>query len=277
MMDVGIFARTFPGRNVDEVCRHIAQSGFQTVHWNMACAGLPILPNSVPISIIRNIQRALQKYRLTVCGISATYNMCHPDPTLRQDGLKKLSVIARLCDPLQTKLVTLCTGSRDPTDKWAFHPDNNSIESWQILLDHMEKALEVAELYSIQLGIEPELGNIVNSIDKANRLLNFFQSPRLKVVLDPANLFEYASSAEIKRIIDDALAVLGPNILIAHAKDRDANGQFVAPGRGIIPFAYFKDQLIAKTNCRTMVAHGLSADEAEEVFKFLSSTPRDNF
>ena len=270
MMNLGIFARTFPANNIDEVCRAAARSGFRHVHWNMVCAGLPALPQSIPVSTIRKIQQALNRHQLTLCGISATYNMCHPDPEVRQDGLDKLEIIAQNCAALQTDLITLCTGSRNPSNKWGFHPDNNSPQSWQNLLENMDKALRIAERCDIRLGIEPELGNIVNSIGKANRLLNTFQSPRLKIVLDAANLFESASSSEIKQLIDEAIRVLGPHIFIAHAKDRNSEGQFVPPGQGLVPFAYLEDQLLSKTNCRMMVAHGFKAVDAASVFQFLS-------
>ena len=53
-------------------------------------------------------------------------------------------------------------------------------------------------------------------------------------MLDPANLFETAAPAERRRIIDEAVDLLGPDIVMAHAKDRDAEGGFAAAGSGVV-------------------------------------------
>ena len=43
-------------------------------------------------------------------------------------------------------------------------------------------------------------------------------------MLDPANLFETEPAEEKRRIIADAVDLLGDRIVMAHAKDRAADG-----------------------------------------------------
>ena len=95
-----------------------------------------------------------------------------------------------------------------------------------------EAAVAIAERFDIELGIEPELANVVADAAAARRLLDEVASPRLRIVLDPANLFERAEPAERRRLVEEAADTLGEALAMAHAKDRAADGSFTAAGRG---------------------------------------------
>ena len=56
---------------------------------------------------------------------------------------------------------------------------------------------------------------------------------------------------------------------MAHAKDRDADGGFVAAGRGVIDFAHFISCLRACGFDGPLVTHGLTEAEAPSVATFL--------
>ena len=71
---------------------------------------------------------------------------------------------------METGLLTLCTGTRDPDDQWRRHPGNDTPEAWRDLLASMDVALAVAEDYDLHLGIEPELANVVDSASRARRM-----------------------------------------------------------------------------------------------------------
>ena len=64
--------------------------------------------------------------------------------------------------------------------------------------------------------------------------------------------------------------MLGPNIAMAHAKDRDATGAFVAAGTGVIDFEHFIAGLKAVNFNGPIVTHGLQEAEAPQVAAFLS-------
>ncbi len=95
-------------------------------------------------------------------------------------------------------------------------------------------------------------------------------SKRLKIVLDPANLFERATADEARRIVADAVDVAGDAIAMAHAKDRAPDGGFVTAGRGVVDFPDFFDRLRGAGFDGPVVAHGLTAEEAPGVAATLS-------
>ncbi len=125
--------------------------------------------------------------------------MIHPDVAVRRSGLRRLGVIVAAARAMGTGLVTLCTGTRDAEDQWRYHPGNGSPEAWRDLQVEMEQALATAERHGIDLGIEPELANVVSSAQLALKLIGEMKSERLRIVLDPANLFEVASDRRAPR------------------------------------------------------------------------------
>jgi sugar phosphate isomerase/epimerase len=270
--NIGIFAKTFPGKLPDVVLTQVAAAGFGAAHFNMACCGLPAMPDAIAVSAAETVADAAGQAGVWLAGLSGTWNMIHPDSAVREAGMRRLEVLAKACSPMQVRLITLCTGTRDPLDQWRAHPDNASLEAWRDLTAAMEQAAGIAERYGVELGIEPELANVVDNAAKARQLIDEMGSPRLKIVLDPANLFEVETPERRHEIVAHAIDLLGGHIAMAHAKDRDGVGNFVAAGHGVIDFAHFLGALKSAGFAGPLVCHGLTAVEAPAVAKFLQRT-----
>jgi sugar phosphate isomerase/epimerase len=268
-MQLGIFAKTFEGQSPVEVLSQVKSAGFVTAQYNMACSGLPSLPTEISETVVAEIQDAVKTTGVSLCALSATYNMIHPDPSVREQGLGALRVLAKAASQLSIPLLTLCTGTRDRQNQWRRHPGNDSPGAWRDLVKSMEPAISIAEEYGVDLGIEPELANVVSSAAKAKQLIGDMKSPRLKIVLDPANLFEIATKAEQRRTISFAIDVLAGRIVMAHAKDRAAHGAFMPAGKGVLDYPHFLGQLKKSGFTGPLVTHGLDAVDAPAAAAFL--------
>jgi sugar phosphate isomerase/epimerase len=268
---LGIFAKTFGGHDPLTVLQAVKDAGFSQCHYNMSCSGLAAMPAQVQTQTVTDIQRAVNATGVSLCGLSATFNMVHPDRNVRDTGLRSLDVLGGVAKDLDITLLTLCTGSRDPDDQWRHHPDNPSAEAWKDLCQSMAAACVIAERHGVYLGIEPETANVVNSSRAAERLLKEMGSDRIRFVIDPANLFHQASMEEQQHLVFDAINRLMPCIAMAHAKDRDATGQAVAAGQGVVDFEFYFKQLHAAGFGGSVVTHGLAANDAVTVRKFLET------
>ncbi|TIU62127.1 MAG: sugar phosphate isomerase/epimerase, partial [Mesorhizobium sp.] len=213
--------------------------------FNLACAGLPSMPDAVPDAAIDTVGAAAKATGISLVALSGTYNMAHPDSRMRQDGLRRLAVVIETAARLSIPLVTLCTGTRNAEDQWAYHPDNSDPTAWADMAREMEKALRLAERHGIDLGIEPEQANIVTSAEDAIRLIGEMGSKRLRIVLDPANLFERANAEQARSIVAEAVECVAGHVSLAHAKDRFADGRFATAGQGVVDFADFIARLKA--------------------------------
>ncbi len=268
-MQLGIFAKTFDAVGAQQTFAAVAKAGYQAAQFNFACLGLPSMPDTVDPAVAPDVREAARVAGVAIAGVSGTYNMIHPDSAVRQRGLAKLDAVCAATAAMDADLVTLCTGTRDPDDQWRWHPDNAGAEAWRDLVTEMEAAVQIASRHKVRLGIEPELANVVSNAKAARRLLDELASPALCIVLDPANLFEVADANERRRLADEAVDLLGGDISMAHAKDRLADGNFCAAGKGVIDFDHFVGRLKQAGFSGPLITHGLEAADAAAVAAFL--------
>jgi sugar phosphate isomerase/epimerase len=270
-MQLGIFAKTFARPTVEEVFAAVAKHRLHCVQFNFACAGLPSLPDRVEPELTERIRKSAAEHRIDIAAVSGTFNLVHPDAKQRRDGLRKLGVIAGACQRLGTRTVTLCTGTRDPEDMWRRHPDNDAPEAWRDLLVSVTKALTIADKHDLSLGIEPETGNVVSSARHARRLLDEMKSPRLKVIMDAANLFQPGDLPRMKEIMSDAFDLLGRDLGLVHAKDLRAPGHAggLALGKGVLDWDHYLGLLKAAGFAGALVMHGFEERQAAASLKFL--------
>jgi sugar phosphate isomerase/epimerase len=269
-VQLGIFAKTFAGEEPVRVLQQARVAGFSAVQYNMACSGLGSLPHVVTAGQASKVAQAVSEARVEVAALSATYNMIDPVPARRDAGRRSFAALAQAARPMGTDLLTVCTGSRDAEDQWRHHPDNEGKAAWAEMLAEFELLLAIAERENVRIGIEPELGNVVSSAAKAKRLLDQFDSPRLCIVIDAANLFERAGHDEQRRIVTEAIELLSGAIVLAHAKDRAADGSVAAAGFGILDWPHYLGSLHKCGFDGPLVTHGLAAAEAPAVAAFLS-------
>src|ERR687897_3580222 len=244
---IGIFAKTFSRPSLEGVLDAVIRHDLRETQFNMSVAGLPSMPDEIDPALADRVREAAADRNIAVVAVSGTFNMIHPDPEVRLNGLRRLGVLAGACERLGTSTVTLCTGTRDPKAMWRRHQDNATPEAWRDLLATMQEALETAEEHGVTMAFEPEAANVVDSAEKGRRLLDELRSPRLKVVMDAANLFDASDPARrlsrSEEILERAFELLGEDLLLAHAKDVNGSGEVVAVGKGDLDFDLYLNHL----------------------------------
>ena len=269
-MQLGIFSKTFDGTEPQAVLGAVRAAGFAAAQYNMACSGLAAMPDAISPEAAAAVANAARAQGVEITAVSGTYNMIHPDLAVRSAGHARLEVLAAACAAMGTKVITLCTGTRDPQDQWRAHADNGSADAWRDLLASMTVAIGIAERHDVMLGIEPELANVVSSAARARALIYQLGSPRLRIVLDPANLFEVASLDEQRNTVAAAIDLLADRIVMGHAKDRHADGRFATAGTGVLDYPHYIACLKRAGFGGPLITHGLAAAEAPGVAAFLT-------
>ncbi len=272
-MRLGVFAKTFARSSPEGVFDAVAGYGLRETQFNMSVAGLSQLPEEIAPALADRVKMAAAERQIALIAVSGTFNMIHPHKEVRRDGLRRLGVLAGACERLGTSTVTLCTGTRDPKDMWRRHQDNARPEAWRDLLATMQEALETAEEHGVTLAFEPETANVVDSAAKGRRLLDEMRSPRLKVIMDAANLFDAGDPARRhsrqEEILDEAFELLGGDLLLAHAKDVNGSGEVVAVGKGELDYDLYLTHLNEAGYGGPLVMHGLAEEEVEGSLAFL--------
>jgi sugar phosphate isomerase/epimerase len=267
----GIFAKTFSRGTVEEVCEAVAAHGIRSVQFNMACAGVPSMPDAIDGAFAARIARACERHGIEMAAVSGTFNTIHPDISQRESGLRRLAVLASACGALGTGVVTMSTGTRDSENMWRRHADNDSPEAWRDLCATMERAVQIAEQHNVTLAFEPEVSNVVDTARKGRRLLDEIRSARLRVCIDGANLFHAGELPRMHEILEDAFDLLGDDIVLAHAKDlsRDGDAGHEAAGTGLLDYDHYL-ALLARSGYRgPLFLHNLTEAQIPNSVAFL--------
>jgi sugar phosphate isomerase/epimerase len=270
-MKLGIFTKTFDRPTLGEVLDSVKSYGFGAVQFNIESAGGDPMPDLISKDYATGVRKEMEVREIEMAAVSGTFNMIHPDPKARAEGMKRLRNIAGACEWFGTSLVTLCTGTRDPDYMWAYHPENGSSEAWKDMVASMAEAVEIAEAHGVTLVFETEVSNVVDSASKARKLLDEVNSQHLKVVMDGANLFPKGGLKRMQEILDEAFDLLGGDIAMAHAKDleRDGEAGHVAAGTGLLDYDYYL-RLFAGIGFKgALVAHSLKEDQVVQSREFL--------
>jgi sugar phosphate isomerase/epimerase len=273
MAKLGLLSPEFPSVSLSTNLDAIAATGAASVQYDLVSAVGHTFPTELSQGTVESINAGFSERQLTLVALSGTYNMIDPDPQAREAGAEALNRLIALAPSLRTDLVTLCTGSRDPSNMWRKHPDNETPEAWADLLVQMEAAVRVAEKFGVRLGVEPEIGNTINSVAKARKLLDEIRSPQLKIVMDGANIFQRGQLPNMRQVLDEAFELLGSDIALAHAKDLDQDGEagHVAAGRGRLDYPYYLTLLRTSGFDGSIILHALKPAEAKDRLAFVRS------
>ncbi len=232
------------------------------------------MPKEVPAPVLASIADSSRETKVRLAALSATFNMAHPGKEVRQEGLRRLPVVAEAATRLQIPLLTLCTGSRDRENMWRAHPENRSPQAWADLLETMEVAMQISGQAGIALAIEPEPGNVVSDARRAYALKEELRAGELlKIILDPANLLQAGRSQH--DVLDEAFDLLGEDLAMAHAKDRDGDDQTCALGHGIVDFETFFGLLHSVGFTGPVIMHGFEESDAAESTRFVRAKLRE--
>jgi sugar phosphate isomerase/epimerase len=266
-----LLATTFTTGTLEARLDAARACGLACVQMSMVCANLPEMPDRIPAELPGRIRREASARGIAIASVTGTFNMCHPDAEHRRTGLRRLRVLAEACPQMGTSSIHVCTGTRDPNSMWRHHPDNDSPESWRDMTACIREATDIARQANVVLAFEPEMSNVVDSARKARRLLDEIASPHLKVTIDPANLFHAGELPRMKEILDEAFALVGKDIVLAHAKDLDHDGEagHKAAGQGVLDYDRYLG-LLRKYNFRgRLLLHGLSVGQVPGCMAFL--------
>jgi sugar phosphate isomerase/epimerase len=270
-MQIGILMTTFTRPTLEARLDAVKACGLDCVQLSMVCVGLPIMPDDIASELVARIRREAAARGITIASLEGTFNMSHPDAEQRRVGLRRLRVLVAACQPLGTSRIHLCTGTRDPNNMWRRHPENDSPEAWHDMVACVREATDIARQAGVILAFEPEINNVVDSAKKARRLLDEIGSPHLKVTMDAANIFHAGELARMSEVLDQAFALVGNDIVLAHAKDlsRDGDAGHEAAGRGKLDYDRYLSLLHSYGFQGPLLLHGLTEAQVPGCVAFL--------
>ncbi len=268
---IGILLGTFGGPTLEARLDAATANVLECVQVSLDCAGLSAMPDEIPPELASRIRTEAAARGIAVPSVQGTFNMGHPDAEQRRIGLRRLKVLVEACQRMGTSTIHLCTGTRDRENMWRRHPENGSPEAWHDMTECVREAAEIARKANVVLAFEPEVNNIVDSAQKARRLLDEIKSPHLKVTIDPANIFHAGELPRMKEMLNEAFVLVGKDIVLAHAKDLDHDGDagHKAAGQGKLDYDEYIRLLFRDGFTGPILLHGLTEAQVPGCVAFL--------
>lgn len=266
-MQLGVMTSVLPRPTIEDVAEAVRAAGLAAVQLNLDSAGLEPLPESLDAATARRIGAGFTERGIQVSALSGTFNAIHPDREWRSECVRRVGRLAERCGDLGTRVITLCTGTRNPASMWRHHPENARPEAWAEMVETMRALVAHAEPHGVDLAFEPEVVNVVDTAEKAERLIAEVGSPHLRLVMDPANYFHPEMLPRMREVLEEVFARVGRFIALAHAKDvrppEPGRDECVRPaaGTGVLDYALYLNLLREAGYTGGLIMHSLSEAE----------------
>lgn len=260
------FENTLPADELFALVKELGFSSVQLAFSSVSECGFRVsehieIPGFISEEAILAIRAASEKYGIHICAVNGTFNMAHPDPAVRREGLDRFEGFIKAVKAIGCGMATLCSGSRSLKGLWTFDPATEDESAYSDMRAVMQEAVAVAEKHGVILAIETEASNVISTPEKARRIMDEIGSPNLKMILDCANLFHKgeAHPENVRPAIDKAIAHFDRDIVIAHGKDiRESDAiDFCGTGFGIVDFPYMLKKLKEVSFPGDMMLHGI--------------------
>lgn len=265
-MQVGTMSGTFQRPTLEESLDASLEQDIRHLQFNWGSAH-PSGPLPEVIDEIAAYARTeFEKRDMVVAAVAGNANMVDIDPDKRQKAIDKVLMIISACAKIGTNVIATCTGSRNPESMWRDHPDNQSEKTWKILRNTLEQILPAAEAAGVNIAFEPEYNNVCQNAYLSRRLIDEMASPRLKVVMDAANIFGKDDLSRMTEVLDEAFDLLGDYVAIAHGKDLDHGGDagHLAAGTGKLDYEHYVKLLCGLSFDVPIILHGITEEQLPE-------------
>ena len=169
--------------------------------------------------------------------------LVHEDKAVRSQGIE--NVKQRIADAraLDAHGVTVHWFAGQAQNWW-------TDEVWSRLVASSAEVAAEAESVGIDLGFHSFVLGPWDSPEQHRRLIDDVASPRMKVLFDPVNMMTHRHVLDTTGFLNHCFDLLGPDIIGAHAKDVDIDGEHwvikideIPPGTGTLDYETFLLQM----------------------------------
>lgn len=182
----------------------------------------------------REIADTYRSTGISIHSIGVYTNLIHPDPIERKANLSYFEAMMKVGAHMKVNTFITEAGhyhdanAKAPAVEYRFQH-----EVWQTMVETSKELAALAERYKATVLFEPFYRHFFASAKRTRVFLEEVGSPRLRALLDPANLLEIND-------VEEMFVQLGPYIDCLHAKDRKLHTDKGVPtGEGDLDYGKF--------------------------------------
>ena len=263
------------GESFGDVVKSIRDAGFT------ACESSDRGWDQITDSQIGEMQAALKEYDIDFYGIHIVVNIIDPDEARARENRARIARGLELAERLGLKVVVTHTGGRHPKNKDMPHVDNWTRETWEMSVNALKQILNDTRGGTVPLGVEAVNCCNNNTPESHVRLKQDVGDDRIKVTLDPCNMFHAGTYFRTTELINRCFDLLGEDIVYGHAKDKvwtDMMPNFqpaiLGQGNGNFDYATYLVRLSRLSYTRALLIEHLPADQYPPSRQYLLDTAK---
>lgn len=220
-MNIGIRLHDTAGHSLEEHLRSAHEQGFTCVHIAMqkVIPGFAMLeaPTLLNEELAAQVRALLEKYELQCAVLGCYLNLATPD----EEALAKNVACYKAHLRFARMIGALVTGTETgaPNTGYKTCPECWTEEALALFIRRLTPVVRYAEERGAVLAIEPVCRHIVNTPERAQRVLEQVNSDALRIILDSVNLLSPENSPRADAVIADAIERLGDQVRVLHMKD----------------------------------------------------------
>ncbi|MFC1537961.1 sugar phosphate isomerase/epimerase family protein [Candidatus Latescibacterota bacterium] len=175
--------------------------------------------NDLTDSQVRELQAALKEHDVEFYTIHVWTNLTHPDPEIKERNIQMYITNIEAAERVGVKNIVMHTGGADPRNQDRPHPMNWSRALWEEAVANTKRVIDATPGSTINLGFEAVNSHNNNTPQSHVRLKEDVGSDRVKVTLDPTNMFHPGVYFRSTELINTCFELIGEDVVCAHAKD----------------------------------------------------------
>lgn len=235
IMRIGIRAHDVAYAPLDELIPNIHKQGFHCMHIALTKSIKEFKPGveTMTPGLAMYIKELCAENKVDVAVLGCYLNLCNPNPEKHKEIVEKYKANIRFASILGCGVVGTETGAVN--EEYKYEPANHSDEALQCFIDNLRPIVKYAEQFGVIVAIEPVWKHIVNTVERARKVLDAIDSPNLQIIFDPVNLLYVGNIDKQDEIIEKAFDLLLKDIAVVHCKDYVVEGdelKSIAAGTG---------------------------------------------
>ena len=219
IMRIGIRAHDVAYAPLDELIPNIHKQGFHCMHIALSKSIKEFKPGveTMTPGLAMYIKELCAENKVDVAVLGCYLNLCNPNPEKHKEIVEKYKAHIRFASILGCGVVGTETGAVN--EEYKYEPANHSDEALQYFIDNLRPIVKYAEQFGVIVAIEPVWKHIVNTVERARKVLDAIDSPNLQIIFDPVNLLYTGNIDKQDEIIEKAFDLLLKDIAVVHCKD----------------------------------------------------------
>lgn len=262
---------TAPG-TLSERTAFASAQGFSCAHLALSKTLGPqfIRPECLTPGLAAYVRKSMGNTDVTVLG--CYLNPAHPDESVYRETLDKYIAHLRFSRWLNAGMVGTETGN--PNADYVYDPQvSHTGHTLDFFIRRLEPIVKAAEKLGAVIAIEPVYTHIVWCPSAARKVLDSISSPNLGIILDPVNLLHRDNVSRRNEVIDEAIELLGKDVLTVHLKDYriDSEGRPVHSviGKGEMDYSRLFRFIKENKPCIGMTLEDTTPEDAQGAREYL--------